>query len=197
MNTPVKCILGLIFVLGLLFGILAFGSPQWKWCYILQDAMGWKPLSDIPEHFTGTLRTYRLNGSIDIKCQCVDGKLHGNFISYYENGKVMATTNYVDGKEHGNFKMYDLKGRLSQINVYRQDEVIEYQVYDPAGWLKLKKIPDKSYSGEMQYQYFKDGSLQWIKKITDKGLFKGNIEDLVYSKAKKIDRRQEFGLALK
>lgn len=84
---------------------------------------------------TGVIKTYHLNGKLQLECFNLDGKKNGLCKMYYSNGRLESELNYINDVLNGPFKQYFLNGDLSCEGVYKDDICIPdfYKQYNGNG----------------------------------------------------------------
>jgi antitoxin component YwqK of YwqJK toxin-antitoxin module len=61
--------------------------------------------------YTGLFRYYHDNGNLIFRCNCIDGKLHGEANTFYSDGLVKCTCNYTNGLANGSYHSYFSRDR--------------------------------------------------------------------------------------
>jgi len=123
MPQPLKYILWVVVPLVLVFCVLNFGNPQWKWCYILQSHTPWNSLPpgylNPPKGFSGVWKTWNSMGELFSETTIVNGKAHGIFHSFYPNGTISSIHIIENGIDKTN-QRFDTAGKLMSFILYHK-----------------------------------------------------------------------------
>jgi len=81
----------------------------------------------------GMVRKWYENGERMLEAQFVDGKRSGMHSEWHKNGQKKAEGMYVDDKEDGRFSSWSSKGKLLDVKVYTNGELIQSMDYRSGG----------------------------------------------------------------
>lgn len=132
------------------------------------------------KHYGYYNRTYR---KIKIIFKIKNGNLDSVMTSYLKNGKVTRILRFNNGLFNGEQLEYDKKGRITSREVYKNDTLIEYQIFS---YHKNNSVRD------LQETFFFKDSLR-INEFPNLKTFKnGDIQYSMHSLTKEIPNETTF-----
>jgi len=90
-------------------------------------------LKPVEAPFTGTVKSFRDDGTLETSEEYVDGKQHGKTEWFYPNGSIELRSNYVLGKRQGVAEWFYRDGGVEYRREYDDDELVKTEVYDKNG----------------------------------------------------------------
>lgn len=79
---------------------------------------------------TGKWKLYYDTGEIAIEETYHEGNKEGPFQSFYPSGQPISEGQYRAGKREGRFNVFDTSGKLVKTMVFREDNLIEEEVFE-------------------------------------------------------------------
>ncbi|HEY6907184.1 MAG TPA: hypothetical protein VI230_06915 [Ignavibacteriaceae bacterium] len=84
---------------------------------------------------SGEYKSFYEKGTIESKCNYVDGRQEGPKYYYYENGALKREENYVDGELNDMVRDYFPNGRIKKEEFYKSGVLQTSKIYDEGGKL--------------------------------------------------------------
>jgi hypothetical protein len=106
--------------------ILRFGNPQWsRYIFIFQRYFSPRHLSimEPPKGYSGTWRTWWLNGLKCTETQYVDGLAEGRFTAWYSNGQKAREAWLEHDREEGPALYWAPSGRKKRERTFKNGEI--------------------------------------------------------------------------
>lgn len=118
----------------------------------------------INEMIIGERTTYFKNGNVKSKYNYENGKLSGTQTSFYINEKPKSIENYESGLQNGNQEYYNKQGQLIKTCKYKNDRIIEEEIFSNKGLITEYKKFEEWNSCIKHYKKYLDSLDLYIEK---------------------------------
>jgi len=141
-----------VFLSVMLIGLIISCTPEEKFIGNLEEYPGEK---------TGTIKTYREDGSLYQEGQFTDGKLEGHRRIYFPSGEIQIEETHANNTYHGSYKKYFENGQLKSEGEYKDGsmEGVWKRYYEDGAVRDEVAMKDNLENGPFK-EYYENGNLK-------------------------------------